>query len=46
MFAVEEPRTGTDGTLSWTVDIGNPASGEDFVVGLKEITLAPTGSPA
>jgi ribonucleoside-diphosphate reductase alpha chain len=39
MFAVEEPRTGTDGTLSWTVDIRNPASGEDFVVGLKEITL-------
>jgi ribonucleoside-diphosphate reductase alpha chain len=39
MFAVEEPRTGTDGTLSWTVDIRNPASGEDFVLGLKEITL-------
>lgn len=39
MFAVEEPRTGTDGTLSWTVDIANPASGEDFVLGVKEITL-------
>jgi ribonucleoside-diphosphate reductase alpha chain len=39
MFAVEEPRTGTDGTLSWTVDIRNPASGEDFVVGVKEIML-------
>ena len=39
MFAVEEPRTGTGGTLSWTVDIRNPASGEEFVVGLKEITL-------
>jgi ribonucleoside-diphosphate reductase alpha chain len=39
MFAVEEPRTGTDGTLSWAVDIRNPASGEDFVLGLKEITL-------
>jgi ribonucleoside-diphosphate reductase alpha chain len=39
MFAVEEPRTGTDGTLSWSVDIRNPASGEDFVVGLKEVTL-------
>ena len=42
MFAVEEPRTGTDGTLSWTADIRNPASGEDFVVGLKEITLPGT----
>ncbi|MFN0304717.1 MAG: LAGLIDADG family homing endonuclease [Burkholderiales bacterium] len=39
MFSVAEPRTGTDGTLSWTVDIQNPASGEDFVLGLKEITL-------
>ncbi len=39
MFAVEEPKTGTDGTLSWSVDIRNPASGEDFVLGLKEITL-------
>ncbi|MBK8018934.1 MAG: adenosylcobalamin-dependent ribonucleoside-diphosphate reductase [Betaproteobacteria bacterium] len=39
MFAVDEPKTGTDGTLSWTVDIQNPASGEDFVLGVKEITL-------
>jgi len=39
MFAVEEPKTGTDGTLSWSVDIRNPASGEDFVLGVKEITL-------
>ena len=39
LFSLNEPRTGTDGTLSWTVDIANPASGEDFVLGLKEITL-------
>jgi ribonucleoside-diphosphate reductase alpha chain len=39
MFCRDEPKTGTDGTLSWTVDIVNPASGEDFVLGLKEITL-------
>jgi ribonucleoside-diphosphate reductase alpha chain len=39
VFALQEPKTGTDGTLSWTVDIVNPASGEDFVLGLKEITL-------
>ena len=37
--ARDEPKTGTDGTLSWTVDIANPASGEEFVLGLKEITL-------
>ncbi len=39
MFSRDEPKTGTDGTLSWTVDIMNPAAGEDFVLGLKEITL-------
>ncbi|MBI4292888.1 MAG: adenosylcobalamin-dependent ribonucleoside-diphosphate reductase [Betaproteobacteria bacterium] len=39
MFSRAEPKTGTDGTLSWTVDIQNPATGEDFVLGLKEITL-------
>jgi ribonucleoside-diphosphate reductase alpha chain len=39
MFVREEPKTGTEGTLSWTVDIQNPATGEDFMLGLKEITL-------
>ena len=39
LFSLKEPKTGTDGTLSWTVDIYNPATGEDFVLGLKEITL-------
>lgn len=39
MFALKEPKTGPDGTLSWTVDIYNVATGEDFVLGLKEITL-------
>jgi len=39
MFSRDEPRTGTDGTLSWTVDIVNPAASEEFVLGLKEITL-------
>jgi ribonucleoside-diphosphate reductase alpha chain len=39
MYAREEPRTGTDGTLSWTVDIVNPATDENFVLGLKEVTL-------
>ncbi len=39
LFSLKEPKTGTDGTLSWTVDILNPATGDDFVLGLKEITL-------
>ncbi len=41
LFSLDEPKTGTDGTLSWTVDIYNPATSEDFVLGLKEITLPP-----
>lgn len=43
MFSVEEPRTSTDGTMAWTVDIVNPVTGDSFVMGLKEVTL-PDGS--
>ena len=39
LFSLKEPKTGTDGTLSWTVDIKNPHTDDDFVLGLKEITL-------
>jgi ribonucleoside-diphosphate reductase alpha chain len=39
MFALKEPKTGTDGTISWTVDVHNARTGDDFVLGLKEITL-------
>ena len=39
MFSLKEPKTGTDGTLSWTVDVFNPRTGDDFVLGLKEIAL-------
>ncbi len=30
LFSLKEPKTGTDGTLSWTVDVSNPSTGEDF----------------
>jgi ribonucleoside-diphosphate reductase alpha chain len=47
MFSLKEPKTGTDGTMSWTVDVLNPRTGDDFVLGLKEIALpAMEGSPA
>jgi ribonucleoside-diphosphate reductase alpha chain len=39
LFSLKEPKTGTDGTLSWTVDVYNPHTGDDFVLGLKEIAL-------
>jgi ribonucleoside-diphosphate reductase alpha chain len=43
LMSPKEPKTGTDGTLSWTVDVLNPATGDDFVMGLKELVL-PDGS--
>ncbi|CAK0779562.1 ribonucleoside-diphosphate reductase alpha chain [Gammaproteobacteria bacterium] len=39
LMSAKEPKTGTDGTLSWTVDIHNPGTGDDFVMGLKELVL-------
>lgn len=35
----KEPKTGTEGTMSWTVDVRNESMGDDFVLGLKELTL-------
>ncbi len=46
MFSRDEPRTGTSGTLAWSVDIDNPATGESFTLTLKEVTLpGPDGAP-
>jgi ribonucleoside-diphosphate reductase alpha chain len=42
LFAKKEPKTGTDGTMSWSVDVFNPSSGDDFVLVLKELVL-PSG---
>jgi len=39
MFSRDEPKTGPSGTLAWSVDIDNPASGEAFTLTLKEVTL-------
>ena len=39
LFAKKEPKTGSDGTMSWTVDVFNPSSGDDFVLILKELVL-------
>jgi ribonucleoside-diphosphate reductase alpha chain len=39
LFAKKEPKTGTDGTMSWTVDVYNPSSEDDFVLMLKELVL-------
>jgi len=39
LISRKEPKTGPDGTLSWTVDVLNPATGDDFVLGLKELRM-------
>ncbi len=39
LFSKKEPKTGTNGTMSWTVDISNGGTGDDFVLGLKELVL-------
>ena len=39
LFATKEPKTGTDGTMSWTVDVYNQNSEDDFVLMLKELVL-------
>ena len=39
LFTKKEPKTGTDGTMSWTVDVYNPSSSDDFLLILKELVL-------
>ncbi len=39
LFAPHEPKTGTDGTLAWVADVLNPATGDDFVLMLKELQM-------
>ena len=43
MFSLKEPKSGTEGTLSWTVDINNATTGDDFAMFVKECVL-PDGS--
>jgi ribonucleoside-diphosphate reductase alpha chain len=43
MMFRKEPKAGTEGTLSWTVDVVNPATGDDFVMFVKELEM-PDGS--
>jgi len=39
LFSRKEPKTGTDGTMSWSVDVANPATGDDIHMILKELVL-------
>lgn len=39
LMSLKEPKAGPDGTMSWTVDIMNHATGDDFMMVLKELVL-------
>ncbi|MEP6678929.1 MAG: adenosylcobalamin-dependent ribonucleoside-diphosphate reductase [Betaproteobacteria bacterium] len=39
LMGPKEPKAGPDGTLSWTVDVVNHATGDDFVLFLKELSM-------
>ena len=43
LFSRKEPKAGPLGTMSWTVDVTNANTGDDFVLGVKELHL-PDGS--
>ena len=39
LMSRKEPKTGPDGTMSWSVDVKNPAFGDDFVLFVKELVM-------
>ncbi|WP_350165474.1 LAGLIDADG family homing endonuclease [Algiphilus sp.] len=39
LMSDKEPKADTDGTMSWTVDVANAQTGDDFVLGLKELVM-------
>src|SRR5262249_8210238 len=39
LIGLKEPKAGPDGTLSWTVDVVNHNTGDDFVLFLKELVM-------
>lgn len=43
LFSRREPKTGPRGAIGWHCDISNPATGDDFVLHVKEVRM-PDGS--
>jgi len=39
LMSPKEPKTGADGSIGWYVDVLNPNTGDDFVMGVKELVL-------
>lgn len=40
LMSAKEPKTDADGTMSWSVDIKNHATGDDFVLFVKEVVMS------
>lgn len=43
LMSLKEPKTGTDGTMAWSVDVANPVTGDDFVLMVKELVMPDGG---
>jgi ribonucleoside-diphosphate reductase alpha chain len=39
LITPREPKTGTDGTMAWAIDVINPIAGDEFVLMLKELVM-------
>lgn len=39
LIGLKEPKAGVDGTMSWTGDVFNPVTGDDFSFFLKELVM-------
>lgn len=39
LMSRKEPKTGPDGTMSWSVDVKNVSFGDDFVLVIKELVM-------
>lgn len=39
LMGLKEPKAGPDGTLSWTVDVCNAGTGDDFALFVKELSM-------
>jgi ribonucleoside-diphosphate reductase alpha chain len=39
LMSPKEPKTDADGTMSWSVDVRNHATGDDFVLFVKELVM-------
>lgn len=43
LISLKEPKSGTGGTMSWTVDVRNPNTSDDFTLFVKELEVPGLG---